>query len=132
MDLSYRVNPHLESKEVIDLFQKSGIRRPTNDNERIGKMLANANLTVCAYDGARLVGVARALTDFSYCCYLSDLAVLSAYQRQGIGKELIKRIHEIVGEEVMILLVASPEANSYYPHIGFQKVETAWIIPRKR
>ena len=132
MDLSYRVNPPLESKEVIDLFQKSGIRRPTNDSERIGKMVANANLTVCAYAGDRLVGVARALTDFSYCCYLSDIAVDNEYQRKGIGKELIKKIQEIVGEQVMILLVASPEANSYYPHIGFQKVERAWIIPRKR
>ena len=59
-------------------------------------MLANANLLIGAYCDGRLVGLARALTDFSYCCYLSDLAVAKEYQRHGIGRELVARVKRAV------------------------------------
>ena len=131
MNIAYRVNVALEANKVSDLFRSSGIRRPVEDLERIQRMIEHANLTLTAWDGEKLVGIARALTDFSYCCYLSDLAVDRAYQRKGIGKELICRMREMLGDEVMILLLAAPEAMEYYPHIGFEKVENAWRIPRK-
>jgi predicted N-acetyltransferase YhbS len=69
---------------------------------------------------------------FSYCCYLSDLAVDPDYQRQGIGKELIRLVSEAIGDESMLLLLSAPTAHSYYPYIGFEKLDTAWNIPRKR
>ncbi len=79
-----------------------------------------------------LVGIARCLTDFAYCCYLSDLAVDREYQRQGIGKQLVKRVQEAIGDESMLLLLAAPTAMDYYPYIGFNKVDNAWMLPRKR
>ena len=95
-------------------------------------MLAGANLTVTAWDGERLVGIARALTDFAYCCYLSDLAVDGAYQKQGIGRKLVEMVQKEIGEEVMLLLLSVPDAMTYYPKIGFEKVENGWTIPRKK
>ena len=130
MNLTFVRDPKLNAEQVADLFRRSTIRRPVDDLERIGRMLANANLTVCAFDGDKLVGIARSLTDFSYCCYLSDLAVDEAYQKQGIGKELVSRTHDIIGPECAFLLLAAPAAMDYYPHIGFQKAENAWIIKR--
>lgn len=130
--ISYQVEREIDPAAVADLFRRSGIRRPVDDLDRISRMIEHANLILCAWDGEKLVAIARALTDFSYCCYLSDLAVDRAYQRQGIGKGLVDRIKEIVGEEVMILLLSAPEAESYYPHLGFEKAENAWRIPRKR
>ncbi len=132
MNLSYRIEAEVDPRAVADLFRKSGIRRPVDDLERIGRMVAHANLIVCARDGDRLVGIARALTDFSFCCYLSDLAVDRDYQRAGIGKELIRKVQEALGDEVMLLLLSAPEAHTYYPHIGFEKADNAWIIHRKR
>ncbi len=95
-------------------------------------MIEHANLVLTAWDGARLVGIARALTDFRYCCYLSDLAVREEYRRQGIGAELVRRLRRKLGEEVMMLLLSAPEAMGYYPKIGFEKAENAWIIHRRR
>jgi predicted N-acetyltransferase YhbS len=132
MKIAYRLNVPLAAQQVAELFRASGIRRPVDDLERIQKMTENANLTLTAWEGEKLVGIARALTDFSYCCYLSDLAVHRDYQRRGIGKELVQRTHEILGDEVMILLLAASEAMEYYPKIGFEKAENAWKIPRKR
>lgn len=94
-------------------------------------MVGNANLIITARDGERLVGIARALTDFSYCCYLSDLAVDAAYQRRGIGQELIRQVQEAIGPESMLLLLAAPQAAEYYPHIGFTQVANGWIINRE-
>ncbi len=132
MNITYRVNAPVTTEQVIDLFRASGIRRPIDQPERIARMLQHANLTITAWEGGKLVGIARALTDFSFCCYLSDLAVDKTFQRSGIGKELIRRVQEAIGEESMLLLLAAPEAMEYYPHIGFEKSERAWGINRKR
>jgi predicted N-acetyltransferase YhbS len=130
--LSYRINAQLDAAEVAELLRDSGIRRPVDDIPRIEKMLENANLIVTAWDGGRLVGISRSLTDFSYSLYLSDLAVAKAYQKQGIGKELIRLTQECAGEQVMILLLAAPAAKDYYGPVGFDKVDNAWMIPRKQ
>jgi len=94
--IEYRENQPLEPVEVARVFEASGITRPTKDIPRIAQMFANANVVISAWDGVRLIGVSRALTDFSYCCYLSDLAVDLAYQKHGIGRELIRRTQAII------------------------------------
>ncbi|WP_204369024.1 GNAT family N-acetyltransferase [Methylocucumis oryzae] len=96
------------------------------------KMFANANLIISAWHEGQLVGVCRALTDFSYCCYLSDLAVDKAFQKQGIGHELIDRVRSAIGEEVALILLSAPEAMTYYPKVGFKNVENGFIIKRIR
>lgn len=75
MAIEYRINTPLRSKDVSDVFKSSGIKRPVDDLERIQRMIDNADVNISAWDGVKLVGIARAITDFSYCCYLSDLAV---------------------------------------------------------
>jgi predicted N-acetyltransferase YhbS len=94
-------------------------------------MLDHADILWTAWDGATLVGVARALTDFSYACYLSDLAVAKAQQAQGIGKTLIDHLAQQIGPEVSLVLLAAPSALDYYPKVGFNKAENAFIKPRK-
>jgi predicted N-acetyltransferase YhbS len=78
-----------------------------------------------------LVGVSRAISDYHYCTYLSDLAVDRAFQRRGIGKELVLRTHAAGGFHTSLILLAAPSAASYYPHIGMQKHESCWIVPRR-
>ena len=130
--ITYTEAPDISAQQLADLFQSSGIRRPIDDLPRLEKMLRHANLVVGAYDDGRLVGVARALTDFSYCCYLSDLAVAREHQRRGIGRALIDHVKARIGEHSMLLLLSAPEAMDYYPAVGFEEVGNGWIIKRKR
>jgi ribosomal protein S18 acetylase RimI-like enzyme len=130
--IEYRHNISLAAADVAAVFDNSGIRRPTKDLARIERMFENANLVISAWDQNKLVGVCRALTDFSYCCYLSDLAVDKAYQKHGIGSELITRVQEAIGDEVALILLSSPEAMGYYPKLGFEKVENGFIFKRIR
>jgi GNAT superfamily N-acetyltransferase len=120
----------LDLDEVIELYRAStlGERRPIDDRERMGAMIANANLLVTAWDGTLLVGIARALTDWSYITYLADLAVRQSHQRGGIGKELIRRVQAAAGPRASLLLLAAPAAVSYYPHIGFTHQPQAWWL----
>jgi N-acetylglutamate synthase-like GNAT family acetyltransferase len=94
-------------------------------------MIDYADITISAWDNDKLVGTARAITDFSYCCYLSDLAVNKEYQNKGIGTKLVNILQEKIGDEVALLLLSSPIAMEYYPHIGFEKIDNGFKIPRK-
>ena len=132
--IDYRVNAEIGAEQFVDLLNRSTLaaRRPLDSAERVQRMLDHANLTVTAWDGGKLVGVARSLTDFSFCCYLSDLAVDESYQRSGIGMELIRRTREEAGLECTLLLLSAPAAMEYYPKVGFEKLENAFAIKREK
>lgn len=132
MVITYKINSKVEPHQLADLFRSSGIRRPVDDLNRIKRMIDNADLLITAWEGDKLVGVARALTDYSYCCYLSDLAIDKDYQHNGIGHELITEVQNRIGDECMLLLLSSPEAMDYYPKIGMEKAGNAFIINRKK
>lgn len=127
--ITYRTGNDLDLDDVIELYRDStlGERRPVEDRERMRLMLANANLVVTAWEGEQLVGIARSVTDFSFATYLSDLAVRLSYQKQGIGRELIRRTQELGGKATVILLSA-PKAVEYYPRIGMKPHPSAWTL----
>ncbi len=131
-DIHYQINTPLSSSDVIRVFNASGITRPTHDAQRIAHMFANANLIISAWHDEMLVGLARGLTDHSYCCYLSDLAVDKAYQRQGIGDALLAHVRQALGPEVSLILLSAPGAMGYYPKVGFTAANNAFIIQRER
>jgi len=128
--IEYRIGNKLDLDAVIELYRAStlGERRPIGDRERMGQMLNNANLVLTAWDGGQLVGISRALSDFSYATYLSDLAVRVSHQKLGIGKELIRRTQEAGGTQTTIILLAAPAAETYYPHVGFTHHPQAWLL----
>jgi predicted N-acetyltransferase YhbS len=133
MSVKYQLEPDLTTEELIDVLVRSTLaeRRPVSERETIRAMLKNADVIVTARLDGLLVGVSRAITDFAYCTYLSDLAVDVQHQRHGIGRELIRRTHEAAGLHTTLILLAAPKAQTYYPHIGMTKHESCWIIPRQ-
>ena len=131
-NIQIKVNIKLSARDVIRVFDASGITRPTQDAARIEKMFTHANLVISAWHNDVLVGVARGLTDHSYCCYLSDLAVDKAYQQQGIGDALLQQVRQTLGPEVTLILLSAPSAMGYYPKLGFTHADNAFLIKRER
>lgn len=127
--ITYRTGNDLDLDAVIELYRAStlGERRPIEDRERMRLMLANANLVITAWDGDVLAGIARSVTDFSYATYLSDLAVRASHQKQGIGRELIRRT-QVEGGRATVILLSAPKAVEYYPHIGMKPHPSAWVL----
>jgi predicted N-acetyltransferase YhbS len=132
--MDYALEPRLAADEFAAVLRACtlGARRPVDDLARLDAMLRKADIIATARLDGRLVGVARAVTDFAYCCYLSDLAVDESCQRQGIGRRLIEEVQRAAGEQAMVVLLAAPGAEGYYPKIGLKAHPSAWVIPRKR
>jgi predicted N-acetyltransferase YhbS len=127
--IHYATGNDLDLDAVIELYRAStlGERRPVDDRERMAAMVKNANLVITAWDENLLVGISRALTDFSFATYLSDLAVRKSHQQQGIGKELMRRT-QAAGKPARTILLAAPAATEYYSHVGFAHNPQAYTL----
>ncbi|MEK7266598.1 MAG: GNAT family N-acetyltransferase [Pseudomonadota bacterium] len=129
---TYAIEPDLSADEFISVLKRSTLaeRRPVNERARIEKMLANADIIVTARgeDGV-LIGVSRCVSDFSFCCYCSDLAVDKAYQGKGVGKRLLDESAKAAGAYAHFILLAAPGAVTYYEHIGMRRLDIAYDRP---
>lgn len=132
MSIRYSTDIVISAEQFVAVLNAStlGERRPVDDLARMQTMLANADLVVTAWDGKKLVGVARTITDWCYAAYLSDLAVDQSYQKQGIGRQLIEVTHEKLGDQCSLVLLAAPAAADYYAKVGFEWIERGWQIKR--
>lgn len=130
MNILYEHSRQITDVEFVDLLRRSTLaeNRPIHDPNAINAMLKHSNLLCTAWDGSKLVGVARSITDFQFCCYLSDLAVDENYQKMGIGKRLLRLTQSKLGNNAKIILLAAPKAVDYYPHIGLEAHKSAWIL----
>ncbi|WP_413282907.1 GNAT family N-acetyltransferase [Vibrio sp. MA40-2] len=130
MQVDYFVNRSITAEQFVELLQQTtlGVRRPLDDKDCINSMLSNADLLVSAWVDERLVGVARSVTDFSFCCYLSDLAVSQNVQASGIGKELIRHTFGALQDGCKLILLSAPQATEYYPKIGFTQHNSCWLM----
>jgi predicted N-acetyltransferase YhbS len=130
MEIDYKINVKIDLDKVIELYIDStlGERRPVQDRQCMAQMMEEADLVVTAWDGDVLVGIARSLTDWCYCAYLSDLAVRLSYQKKGIGRQLVHRSQQALGPNATLILLSAPAAVDYYPRIGMQNHPSAWIL----
>lgn len=133
-DIHYATDIVLTADQFRDLLIRStlGERRPIDNRECVRGMLEHADILATAWDGEKLVGISRSLTDWHYACYLSDLAVDAAYQRRGIGRQLIDLTQRKLGPLCKIILLAAPAAENYYSRVGFEHNSRAWVLAPNR
>lgn len=131
-DLVYNEEPDLSAPEFRAVLMESGLaaRSPVEDEARLEVMLRRADLIVIARSAGALVGVALSLTDGVYCCYLSDLAVSKQVQGKGIGTALIEETRKRMGPRVSVILVAAPEAVTFYEKIGMPRLPASFWYQR--
>ena len=127
--IKYQIENNLDPEEFRAVLINStlGERRPVDEPDRIKKMIQYGNLVVTARDNGILIGVSRSITDFAFCTYLSDLAVDEHYQKQGIGKELIRQT-KIAAPQAKLILLSAPKAVNYYPKIGMARHENCFFL----
>lgn len=94
--------------------------------ERIQKLLENASISLAARnEKGLLVGVLLGLTDFAYWLYVTDLGVDRDYERQGIGRRLMKEAHALAGGEkdIAVYLIANENAVPFYEKLGMKRAD---------
>ena len=127
--IEYKIENDLSLEEFKAILEKSTLaeRRPMNEPDRLQKMLEHGNLIITARDNGKIVGVARSITDFHYATYLSELAVDKAYQKKGIGKELIKQT-KLNAPKALLILLSAPAAVHFYPKVGMKRHEHCYLL----
>ena len=130
--IHYRSDRKIDVATFKDILERSGLaaRRPVNDAARLQRMLRAYNLTLTAWQGELLVGIATCWTDYAHSAYLADLAVAADVQRCGIGRRLVDLAHAMVGPQVTLILLSAPGAVEYYPKIGMERFEHCFIFRR--
>ena len=133
-EIRYETSTAIDLDEFLGLLNSStlGERRPIEDLDCIRGMLENSNLIVSAWDHSKLVGIARSVTDFHYACYLSDLAVHRDYQKTGIGIRLQQLTQDQLQPRCKMILISAPDANEYYPNLGYESSSRCWVLPGDR
>ena len=128
-EIIYANNTKITAQQFKDLLQATslGVRRPVESLECLEGMLEHANLIITAWSGDELVGIARSVTDFNFCCYLSDLAVHEGFQRRGIGKALVDATQNALKPSAKLILLAAPDAKHYYEPLGFENDLRCWV-----
>lgn len=133
MNTIYAREDYLGVDEYIDVVAKSGLNRPIQGRGRVERYLKHTNLFITARQNGKLVGFARSLTDFCFCCYLSDLAVDKACQGLGIGKRLIEETRQAAGGELTTtLLLSAPTAMSFYQGIKMPAADNCFLYRRTK
>ena len=133
MTIAYAREDYLGADEYIEVVRKSGLNRPIEDRGRVERMLAHANLIISARQDGKIVGFARSLTDFCFCCYLSDLAVDRALQGKGIGKRLIEETRQAAGGALTTsLLLSAPTAMTFYQGIKMPQADNCFVYRRQK
>ncbi|MBZ9989851.1 GNAT family N-acetyltransferase [Mesorhizobium sp. BH1-1-5] len=132
----YASEPSLDVAEFRRVLVESGLGkvRPVDDEARLQTMLDNANLVLTARlhrPDRQLVGVARGMTDFSWVCYISDLAVSKTAQGLGVGKGLMDEAQRVLGPSVAVSLISMPDAVGFYERIGMMRMSDAFWFSRK-
>ena len=120
---------HISADEYIDFLKRTdlGTQYPKERfRERIEKLVGNVSISLVARnENNTVVGVLFGLTDFAYWLYVTDLGVDRAYERQGIGKQLMKTAHKIAGGEkdIALYLIANENAVPFYEKLGMKKAD---------
>lgn len=117
----------LKPEELLKLFhQAPWAKGRTLDAVR--EMLRHTDLALCAWDGDQLVGFGRVLTDFVYRATIWDVIVDKAYQKQGIGTEIVQRIlnhPRLKNVELFWLCTRRP---GFYEKLGFSSKEQTGMV----
>jgi ribosomal protein S18 acetylase RimI-like enzyme len=131
----YAAEPALDAAEFRRVLVESGLgeTRPVDDPARLKAMLGGANLILTArldQPGKPLIGVLRGVTDFSWVCYVSELAVSKSAQGLGVGKGLMEEARRRLGPQVAISLISMPDAIGFYDRIGMARMPDAFWYDR--
>lgn len=130
-DIIYRDDRRPELAAIVALYRAAELNRPLDDPGRIARMYDAANVVLSAWHGDALVGILRAWSDGGFLAYIADLAVDPAYQRRGIGRELLRRA-TAADPDLVYLLHAAPTAMEFYRHTGWRAMTNAWAWPPQR
>lgn len=125
--ITYKRDIELELNDVLKLYSDAGWYAYTNDPERLMSAVKNSLCTITAWEGDQLIGLIRAVGDDASILYIQDILVLSARQREGIGKTLLLTLMSLYKHVRQTVLITdnSPKTIAFYKSIPMKPIEDA-------
>jgi aralkylamine N-acetyltransferase len=102
---------------LIDLFKLANLAG--REGEKIRRAFEKSDIVCFALEGSKLVGAARALTDFEYHATIYDVVVHPDYQGHSVGTRMMKELMSAL-PVWRILLVADAHVRPFYERLGFE------------
>ncbi|MBX9660079.1 MAG: GNAT family N-acetyltransferase [Nitrospiraceae bacterium] len=117
----------LQPEQLLTLFQQAPWAKGRTLNDA-RDMLRHTDVALCAWDGDHLVGFGRVLTDFVYRATIWDVIVDEAYQKQGIGAEIVQRILHHPRLKKVELFWLCTRRPGFYEKLGFSSKEQTGMV----
>ncbi|SEI89058.1 GNAT family N-acetyltransferase [Demequina mangrovi] len=129
-ELVLRTDAAVTAAQYVEAVRLTAIasRMPLDSPEVIEAALAASDILVTAWDGDRLVGFLRAVTDFQLICYLQELGVVEGYQGAGVGLELQRLMRGMLGPRCKVRVSEAPSAAGYYARVGYRRHDRSWEL----
>ncbi|WP_125544776.1 GNAT family N-acetyltransferase [Levilactobacillus lindianensis] len=125
--ITYQMDAKLDAANFKDLLVRTELHRQINDDQKLQGMLDHADFLYTAWDGDKVVGYVRGLTDYADVIYIADLAVDADYRHQGIARHLLGMVQDQLGQTLHTVLLASLYAKDFYAKIGFTKDSRGYV-----
>jgi GNAT superfamily N-acetyltransferase len=130
MPIEYRETQDVDLLQLARLFESAGWNNRIRDLGRLAQLVRGSMYMVSAWDGERLVGFTRAISDGAFNAYVSTTVVLPDYQHKGIGRELVRLL--LHGREgILFVLHANPPVHPFWKKVGFEKANNMLRRPRR-
>jgi len=125
--VTFSEKKELQPEQLLKLFhQAPWAKYRTLDDAR--EMLRHTDMVLCAWDGDQLIGFGRVLTDFVYRATIWDVVVDKAYQRQGIGTDIVQRILQHPKLRRVELFWLCTRRPAFYEKLGFSSKEQTGMV----
>ncbi|GAX01328.1 GNAT family N-acetyltransferase [Secundilactobacillus silagei] len=124
--IEYKNDVKLDVPTFRDLIKRTTLNRQLDDDDKLQRMIDNADFLYTAWDGDQVVGYTRGLTDYGDVTYVADLGIDQVYWHQGIGRHLLQMIDAQFGEKLHTVLFASKLAENYYAKVGYTKSDRGY------
>ena len=113
-------------EDVLNLYQAVGWTNYTNQPQMLEQALSHSLVIYLALDGDAVVGLIRLVGDGFSSVFVQDLIVLPSYQRQGIGRSLMKEALEDYKDAYQVQLVTEQTEKNlgFYRFMGFEILST--------
>ncbi|MBP1562025.1 MAG: GNAT family N-acetyltransferase [Oscillospiraceae bacterium] len=124
----------ITAEEYIDFLKKTdlGSQYPKERfEERINTLVSKASISLVARNEAgQIIGVCFGITDFAYWLFMTDLGVIRECTGQGVGKALVKKLHELAGgtENIIMYTCVNENAIPFYEKIGMVKADDVMVF----
>lgn len=135
--MNFAINEErLTAAEYIDFLKKTdlGSQYPKERfAERIETLVKRTSISLVARnDSGEIIGVCFGITDFAYWLFITDLGVIRDCVGQGVGKALVKRLHELAGGEKNIIMYTCVNENAipFYKKIGMTVPDDVMVYNR--